>query len=113
MRAQAAMFGVCLALSTPAAAELPARKALSEYDAGDKVTFAFLSGVVVGFQTSNVRLMSDGHKKLFCFPGDTVLTVEQAMATLRTHLVKYSVLAEAPTSAALLDALRDTFPCQN
>ena len=107
-----AAVGLCLALATPVHAEVTAREVLRQYDASNMTNWAFVAGVLIGFQWSNGDLEHDGKQKLFCQPQDKTLEVEDVMTALRGFIRKYPPFADWQAGFALLQALKEAFPCR-
>jgi len=112
MKRWVAAVGLCLALATPAHAELTARDVLREYDASNMTNWAFVAGVLIGFQWSNGELEHTGKQKLFCQPEDKTISVDDAMTTLRVYIRKRPPFADMMAGLVLLQALEEAFPCR-
>lgn len=112
MKRWVAAVGLCLALATPAHAELTARDVLREYDASNMNNWAFLAGILIGFQWSNGELEHIGKQKLYCQPSDKTLSVEDAMTILRDFIRKSPPFADMKAGLVLLEALESVFPCR-
>jgi hypothetical protein len=79
-------------------------------------TSSFVAGVKDGLIAYNAigGLVFGGGRQLFCIPPNHELTVEQANDILRQWLEKRKTkeIGDLQISMAMLQALRETFPCQ-
>jgi len=75
------------------------------------VTKLWLDGVKEGLITFNAHLRTEGQQPLFCLPGKSALTVEQAENIMMSEAKKVPNPDQYPVSIILLHGLKEAFPC--
>jgi hypothetical protein len=75
-------------------------------------TLIYIKGLLEGFEWMNIAIQAEGKMSpIFCTPPKLAITTEQAVDMLNRYLKDHNTKASDPIEIYLLDALKETFPC--
>lgn len=98
--------------STPAAAEITANEAISLAESKSELAIATISSMANGMSWMNVELEFSGKGPVYCQPDKLAITDDQYVIILKEHIMRNPRMANSSLGLALLNALKDTFPCK-
>ena len=91
--------------------KLTANEVVELFRNGDVHARLLLTGTANAYNWANASLQAEGKTALFCRP-DVVLTVDQEVALMVRHIARYPQMGENAAGAAMLQALKEAFPCK-
>jgi hypothetical protein len=106
----------CTLATTSASAEADVASYFKNYARASDSTQSFyrtvLSSYENGMAWANATLQEQGSKPLYCPPEKVALTGDQLLDILRRFALDRPPIQKYPFGLALLEALRDAFPCK-
>ena len=94
-----------------ASPKLTANEVVKLFRNGDVYARLLLTGTANAYNWANISLQAEGKTALFCVP-DVVLTVDQEVDLMARYIQRYPQIGEHPAGAAMLQALKEAFPCK-
>ena len=91
--------------------KLSANEVVKLFRNGDVYARILLTGTTRAYNWANTSLQAEGKTALFCVP-DVVLTVDQEVDLMARYIERYPQSGENPAGAAMLQALKEAFPCK-
>ncbi len=72
----------------------------------------YLKGILHGIEASNMTLIEDGNRLLFCNPQDMPLTTDWLIENLLEYFARYPLIPDSISIPVVASyAMRDKFPC--
>ena len=72
----------------------------------------YLKGILHGIEASNMTLIKDGNRLLFCNPQDIPLTTEWLIENLLEYFTRYPLIPDSISVPVVTSyTMRDKFPC--
>ena len=77
-----------------------------------KLLGLYLKGLLHGLETSNMALLKQGNKPLYCTPQTTILTTDWLIENLLEYLERYPLIPDSMSIGILAYyAIREQFQC--
>ena len=77
-----------------------------------KILGLYLKGLLHGLETSNMALLKQGNKPLYCTPQATILTTDWLIENLLEYLERYPLIPDSMSIGILAYyAIREQFQC--
>jgi hypothetical protein len=97
-------------VATPVKAEMSAREAILHKNE-EKVQI-LIRGIKIGLEWADVEIVDTLHIDMFCVPMKLVINTDNAFDILERHVARHPTLADKAVGLVLLDAWKETFPCE-
>lgn len=104
-------FAAAVTQSPSSSVETTAAYWAAAVQRSDRVYLAGLRGIADGIEWSNIRLQSNGQKKLYCPPEKLAMTVDQYRSIFVRYVKENPSEGQFPAGLVMLEALVETFPC--
>lgn len=84
---------------------------LKDYGKNEPFDHPYLLGITQGLEVANDEFLERKHPRMFCIPSRLTFTGEQSHAILRRFVERYPPMEKALVPVAMLEALKEAFPC--
>ena len=105
-----AMLFVSL-VSSAFAEPLNVEKFLKGYGKNEFFDLPYLLGITQGLEVANDALVEHKQPRMFCIPSRLAFTGEQSHEILKRFVERYPPMEKALVPVAMLEALKETYPC--
>jgi hypothetical protein len=99
------------AVSGVLAETLNVQKFMQDYGKNESFDYPYLLGITQGLEVANGELLERKQPRMFCIPSRLTFTGEQSHGVLKRFVEIYPPMEKALVPVAMLEALKEAFPC--